>query len=136
MFLFILYALIEGYREAYYWYFKSKVGGSNKTVLFDLDLHAFFSVQRGIVFYLFFLFYQDLAIILSFLLMFSFFHNGVYYLTRSFIAKDNGEKDPYPLRFFDQSKTSTALTTKFFTPEMRTILFVVGFVIYLLSQYL
>jgi hypothetical protein len=132
MLLFTLYVLLEGFREGYYWYFKSKSGGDNKTFIFGADIHSLFAVQRGIIFCLFLFIYQDLVIILSFLLMFSFLHNGMYYTTRSLIAKHNNEKDPYPLRFFAQSKTSTALTTKIFTPIIRTILFSIGFIIYII----
>lgn len=57
-------------------------------------------------------------------MVFSFFHNGGYYLTRNKI-----DKNTYPLGWKDQSTTSTAKLTKFMTFRNRSILMVIGYAI-------
>jgi hypothetical protein len=128
--IFILYALIEGFREGFYWFFKA-----NSRRQSEFEIHPVFAVQRGLVLVLIalnvFMFTDILSASLNFLsnaLLFSFFHNGCYYLTRNKL-----DSKVYPLKWKDDSKTSTALTTKIFTYRNRTICAVIGLVITVLS---
>lgn len=122
----IIYALIEGFREGFYWHFKS----TSKQV-YEFEIHPIFAAQRGIVLLLILgclLFMVSPANaylnLLSNALIFSFFHNGTYYLTRN-------KLDPkvYPTGWMSQSTTSTAKLTKVFTYRNRTICAIVGIVI-------
>lgn len=121
--IFILYALIEGFREGFYWFFK--VNSKKKT---EFEIHPIFAAQRGMVILLLatnVLLLTDLNSalinILSNALLFSFFHNGIYYTTRN-------KLDPniYKLGWREQSTTSTAKMTKFFTYRNRTICAIIG----------
>lgn len=56
-------------------------------------------------------------------LMFPFFHDGSYYWWREKIAPGT-----YPKKYFAQSTTSTALSTRFMTPVVRTLLALGSFV--------
>lgn len=125
----IVYALFEGYREAYYWH--ERVTSPNKT---DKDLHRIFALQRGTVILLIcygLLWPIGPWAILSFIglsCVFSFFHNGMQYLTRN-------KLNPYiyKKRWWDQSTTSTAKLTKFMTPFNRTWLMFLGILIWAAS---
>jgi hypothetical protein len=55
--------------------------------------------------------------------IFPFFHDGSYYTQRNKM-----DRFVYPKKWWAQSTTSTALTTRIFTPIVRTILAVVGLV--------
>jgi hypothetical protein len=128
-FIWFLYSYLEGFRESYYWWFKS-VSGKEE----GFNIHTHFLIQRGVLFIMIcYILDFDLLKITIFPLTFSFIHNGSYYLNRSRIAKSNNEVDPYPKGFFDQSFSSTALTTRLFTPVNRTILFIIGIFFYILN---
>jgi hypothetical protein len=127
---FFQYALLEGYREGYYWHYKVR---SNDTSTFDI--HPFFSWQRGLFLFVLTMYcnineidyINIVTTLLGTMLMFSFLHNGMYYLTRNKL-----NSSVYQKRFFAQSSTSTAFWTKFMTPISRTILFVIGLALYLI----
>lgn len=57
-------------------------------------------------------------VVLCLAVMFPFIHDGQYYLFREKLVKGT-----YPKGWFAQSTTSTALSTKYMTPVVRTILF-------------
>lgn len=121
----ILYSMLEGMREGFYWHFKS-----NTTKDCQLEIHPIFSLQRGIVLILIvcILFasigWYSIISVLSMMLIFSFFHNGTYYTTRNKL-----DKRIYLLGWRDQSDTSTARMTKIMTYRNRTILMILGIVI-------
>jgi hypothetical protein len=126
--IFLQYVILEGFREGYYWHYKNKSNDNSK-----FDIHPFFSWQRGLFFLTMVCIMAsnikeviDIGkMILGMLLMFSFLHNGSYYVTRNKL-----DENIYSKGFLDQSTTSTAIWTKFMTPISRTTLFVIGLVIY------
>lgn len=72
----------------------------------------------------------DVAI--AYVFIFPFIHDGSYYKMRNII--DSGI---YTKKWFAQSETSTAITTKIFTPLIRTLFFITGiFYIILKTVYL
>ena len=136
--VYIGYVLLEGYREGYYWHYKTKFNN----VKGEVDIHDYFTLQRGLFMILIAfidgyyniindypnLYVKDIVLtLLATMLMFPFLHNGMYYTTRNSL-----KKDIYTKRFFDQSTTTT--TTKFWTglmtPISRTIFFVIGLIVF------
>ena len=118
--LFSAYAALEGRREADYFHFRWK----DPMTKVD-DEHFMFSVQRSIVAILA-AFASTLVFgpwgLLGFVplpLVFSFFHNGYYYVRRN-------QLDPeiYQKGWWDQSTTTTAKVS--FGPIPRTSLAVIG----------
>jgi hypothetical protein len=101
--LWIVYAIIEGYREAYYYY-----AMVNTKVVNPKNLHPIFALQRGLIIGSVALFSPDLwngllmALILS--LIFPFFHDGMYYQTRNEL-----DSRTYPKGWWDFSMTSNAV---------------------------
>lgn len=125
--IWMLYSLTEGYREAYYWHYRSFVVDKLK-----FNIHIIFTIQRGIVLSLITLLVMmvcDLNIVKTIFyisacgLVFSFLHNGMYYTIRHKL-----NNLIYVKKWFDQSTTSTASSDKinFFNPISRTLMFVVG----------
>jgi len=125
--LYLTYAAFEGWREGIYWHVK---GGSR---YYDwqpkVEEHVIFTIQRAIItimgsillFFTGMAWYWCVASVIGYALTFTFMHNGIMYLTRN-------EIDPtiYHKRFWAQSTSSVAKTTKFMTPISRTIQFIVG----------
>ena len=120
--LWILYSILEGFREGFYWYFKGKSKSKN-----NFEIHPIFASQRGLVLVLIgvLLFmnigWLSLINVLGMALVFSFFHNGTYYHTRNRL-----DENVYPLGWKAQSTTSTAKMTKIMTFRNRTIFMIVG----------
>lgn len=133
----VLYALIEGGREGFYWHYKAIASDS-----YDFDLHPFFAVQRGIVLMIMYLgvaiqgyllddpYYVIAACVLlvANTLLFSFFHNGAMYTMRNKL-----DKKIYPKKWFSQSTTSQAKLTFLMTPISRTIQMVLGVTLYIIT---
>ena len=124
----VMYSTLEGLREAFYWHYKGIASSTD-----GVDLHPIFTLQRGILlFTLMFFMWVTLSstvgvlIFLANALLFSFFHNGMMYLFRNKL-----DSKVYPKKWFDQSTTSTAKTTKFMTPVSRTIQAILGLGIYI-----
>jgi len=124
--LFFGFVIFEAWREAIYWHVKG--GGIYDTWKSTPEEHTIFTIQRAI----FFLSLLTLLLtnthwvvttlsVIGFILIFSFLHNGFYYMFRN---KLNSEI--YPKGFWSQSTTSIAKFTKFMTPTVRTILFCLG----------
>ena len=125
--LFILYSVIEGIREGLYYDLKYK------TTKGDLGEHTLFTVQRCV----FVLFMFSLSFLINsnpiytlietffIILMFPYFHDGAYYMTRN-----NANSDIYKKRWRDNSITSTAkFEIKY---PLRISLFIGGVVCYTL----
>lgn len=114
--LWILYACLEAVREAYYYHLNCI---SDKPI--EKNLHSLFTVQRSVVLLiLLFPFHIDVDFFVltgACFCVFPFFHDGAFYYMRN-------KLNPliYPARWFAQSTTSTAKSTKFMTPVNRTIL--------------
>lgn len=122
--IFVVYSLIEGWREAQYFHFK--VLANN---IADYKEHSFFAVQRFCFICALACYFEGinhmpvLTAILSQMLMFSFLHNGMYYTQR-----DRLRPGTYPNKWISQTTTSNA-TLNFNFPT-RTIMFVAGLGIY------
>lgn len=123
--LWILYSCVEGCREGLYYDIASKEGNGIK------ELHKMYTGQRALVVMsiMFLVARQDglysLIYFFSFVLSFSFWHDGFYYITRNKL--DSGI---YKERFKAESTTSTAkIELDYFT---RMCMFVFGFVLFIL----
>lgn len=140
--IWIAYAIIEGKREAIFWHHRIK--SSDYPLFKDIDRHPLFATQRALVLGLLFIasFYilnnLWLSIYLMFMntLIFSFFHNGMMYLERKNMSKIaspiNSYNWIYERGWWDQSTTSTAISTKLMTPISRTIQMIIGILGYIL----
>ena len=139
--LWIVYAIIEGKREAMFWHHRIK--SSDYITFKDFDRHPLFSLQRGVMLLVLVLAsYQilDNIYLTGYLfimngLVFSFFHNGAMYLERynmSMISHPiDSTKWIYKKGWWAQSTTSTAWSTKLMTPISRTIQAIIGILGYL-----
>lgn len=139
--IWIIYSILEGWREAPFWHHRIK---SLDYIYFkDVDRHPLFSAQRGIVLITLFLltYYIDgvwVALFLSVMnmLIFSFFHNGMMYTIRHQMSKIVSPEDEtkwiYNKKWFAQSTTSTSWMTKLMGPISRTIQAGVGIVGYII----
>lgn len=122
--IWILYSILEGFREGFYWHFKA-----NSRRDCNFEIHPIFSLQRGIVLLLagwgLFLTMGWISVIsiISMMLIFSFFHNGTYYKTRNKL-----DDRLYPNGWSDQSTTSTAKMTKIMTYRNRTVFMIIGII--------
>lgn len=131
--LWILYSVLEGFREGFYWHYKNTSKSEYK-----FEIHPYFASQRGIILILIctILFFNvgwwSILNTIGMTLIFSFFHNGSYYYTRNKL-----DNKIYTLKWMDQSTTSTAKMTKIMTFRNRTIFMIVGVIlqfIYLLFR--
>lgn len=122
--IWILYSLVEGLREGFYWHFKS-----NSKREFKFEIHPIFAFQRSLVLLTIALIlahtigFYSLICVAALMLVFSFFHNGSYYYTRNKL-----DNNVYQLRWKDQSTTSTAKMTKIMTYRNRTLFMLIGLV--------
>lgn len=71
-----LYACVEGFREAHYYHSAVKTGDSDKR-----NLHPLFFKQRLLVAMVFALASKSALIIIPIAFVFSYFHNGYYFMT-------------------------------------------------------
>jgi len=118
--LWCLYALFEGHREGSYWYIKNSIFKLGHLFTIDFKEHIMWTIQRSLVLVLVYI-SSDWITVACCILVFPFMHDGAYYTRRNWI-----NKGIYPKRFFAQSKTSTAIATKYFPPIVRTICAVLG----------
>lgn len=112
----LLFASIEGVREAFYYYVQKDV---------KRNIHWIYYLQRTLFTILFYSL-TNFFILACFVLSFSFMHDGFYYVTRN-------KLDPsvYARKFIDSSTTSTAIMEFNFTE--RTIFLVLGIVFLILN---
>ena len=111
----VTYCVLEGMRDAYMYNVKDPMRRN------DFNEHYIFTAQRTLVLGILVSIWWQIIIIGP--LAFSFFHNGMYYTCRHWL-----DNRLYPETWFDQSYTSTAKTTEFFTPGGRTIFFVLSLI--------
>ena len=120
--LFYIYSCLEGIREGYFWHYYFKTSIHNKT-----NMHTLWTLQRTIVWFMFSVFIlvynQTWVCFIVLPASFPFWHDGCYYATR------NNLDGCYPKGFWDFSKTSTAWFTKFSTPFLRTLYFILSIII-------
>ena len=115
--IWVLFVYFLAKFEALYFYYKLKSGkdkGNEHALLNTIRLFAWLPIafKLGWVAFL----YGS---------MHPFIHDGFYYTFRHKIDR------VYPKKFFAQSKTSTAILTRFMTPVVRTLLFVVSLTLYI-----
>ena len=97
----IAYALLEGRREAYYFHYANRSGKSMQH-----ELHPLFFLQRMLVSLIIFIILplkKAIVMLLVFALVFSWFHNGMYYFTRNRL-----DEKVYKKGWTDNSISSTA----------------------------
>jgi hypothetical protein len=118
----ILYSLTEGFRDGFYWHFENL---SKKEC--DFDINPVFNFQRGLVLTIIsILSFSVLGLFsvinaISLILMFSFFHNGSYYLIRNKLSEDK-----YPKKWRDESKTFPKYSSFLFSYNKRVIFVILG----------
>ena len=118
--IWIAYSLLEGFREGFYFYFKTNSSIENNYVI-----HPAFTIQRGLTLliiggFLFFIInWWSILIVTTLAMTFTYFHDGAYYLTRHKLNNND-----YPKGWKDESTTSTAKINMNY--KVRTILMVVG----------
>lgn len=136
----VLYTLIEGYREGYYWHYKMHTLDNSET--HETDLHPIFTIQRGVVSVLIFFtltmilnVWGSILFMIGNTLIFSYLHNGSMYLTRKKLSMKMFPNDEskwiYTKGWSAMSSSSTAKLTKFMTPTNRLILFILGLICYI-----
>lgn len=112
-FFIVSYSYLEGTREGFHYHFESIAYGYKK------NMHRLFFAQRFLVFLLMVLFIPDIIKLpsaLMFIFMFSFIHNGQYFITRN-----NLNKYTYPLREKDASENAKFLASLSFKDRIRTM---------------
>lgn len=121
----IWYSIMEGRREGYYYHSAVVSGDSSK-----FNLHSIFQLQRTIVFFICVLSFANIfisiAIGLSMISCFSFFHNGMYYTTRNKL-----NKEIYKLKWKDDSSSSTAVFEIQYGE--RLLMFIIGIIIFIVT---
>jgi hypothetical protein len=122
-FIWIAYAWLSAQFEAYYFNYAEKDNAEKP------NLHKLLTVIRFVVIIPIWILTSWKAV-LCYMAIFPFFHDGSYYTTREIIFKGT-----YPKKWFAQSITSTALSTKFFTPVVRTILAIISIIMIILLRY-
>lgn len=139
--IWILYALIEGKREAIFWH--HRIHSTDYKIFKSIDRHPLFMLQRGLFLLVigitFYYITDNIWWALYFIgmnsLIFSFFHNGSLYTERHQMDKKVHPmkgKWVYPKKWWDQSTTSTAVLTKFMNPISRTIQMIIGLIGYMI----
>lgn len=127
----ILACVVEGARDGFYYYNWNRAIAQSKQ-----NIHFIFTIERAIIglshTVIYFKMvdnnlYHDFAFGLSLMLIFSWFHNGMYLSTRNFL-----DKKVYPKKWFDDSTTSTAKGE--FSYRLRTEFLVVGILMIIVLQ--
>lgn len=115
------YSIIDGIRDGIFYH------SYNYSIKRLFNEHIIFVIQRLIVSIILILYSQNILLIMPLILSFSFFHNGAYYTTRHILNKKTYNYDNlYKKKWFAQSTTSTSVFTKYMTPLVRTILFLLS----------
>ena len=123
--IWIAYSMIDGFREGFYWHYRNN---SRRTCEFEIN--RIFSLQRSLVILLIagFLVYTlgwfSLISTISMIMLFSYFHNGTYYLTRNKL-----DDKMYPMRWKDESRTLPVFYSGLMKYNKRTVLMVLGLLI-------
>ena len=123
--IWIAYSMIDGFREGFYWHYRNN---SRRTCEFEIN--RIFSLQRSLVilliagFLVHTLGWFSLISTISMIMLFSYFHNGTYYLTRNKL----GDK-MYPMRWKDESRTLPVFYSGLMKYNKRTVLMILGLVI-------
>lgn len=122
--IWIIYSMSEGFIEGFYFHFKTN---SRRDCQFEIN--QVFSLQRILVLFLIsgylvhVLGWYSLTVIKSLVLIFSFFHNGTYYLTRNKL-----DDRMYPLKWKDASRTFPVFYSGLTTYKRRAFCMVLGII--------
>lgn len=122
----IIFAVVSGYTEAAYWYYRNKVKVNFKIDWYDHEGWTIMRAALAIVsIALLWEFYNWATLMLVYTLpmVFPFFHDGSYYYYR------NSIDGSYPKGWFDTSVTSTAKITA--DTRTRIIMLILGIVSYI-----
>lgn len=123
--IWIAYSMIDGFREGFYWHYRNN---SRRTCEFEIN--RIFSLQRSLVilliagFLVHTLGWFSLISTISMIMLFSYFHNGTYYLTRNKL-----DDKMYPMRWKDESRTLPVFYSGLMKYNKRTVLMILGLVI-------
>ncbi len=125
--IWIMFACLSAKFEAYYYNYAMQDNSPQKP-----NMHFLLTVIRFIVIIPIWVLTNFEAVI-CYVAMFPFFHDGSYYVERNRIKPGT-----YSKRWFAQSTTSTAWTTKFMIPVIRTILaaIAIGMIIVIRYKYI
>lgn len=116
-FLWMFFAALEGYREAYYY---NAVDADEP----QKNLHGLFTIQRSVTASVM-VCCTSIFMLPVLILVFSFIHNGTYCCVRNNLNPLN-----YPARWKGESKTSRAVFD--FTYKSRMLQFIAGVLVHLL----
>lgn len=121
LFLFIWYSLVQGYKQAYYYH--------NRHLTTE-NLHGYYFAEALIYGLLIsiILGYKEYLLIfvdlISYGLIFPYFHDGMYYVTRN-----NLDNNIYKMRWYSETNTSEAkMNIKY---DLRSAMFIIGLVLYI-----
>lgn len=123
--IWIAYSMMDGFREGFYWHYRNN---SRRTCEFEIN--RIFILQRFLVLSLvagllvYSLGWYSLISTLSMMMMFSYFHNGTYYLTRNKL-----DDKMYPNKWRDESRTLPVFYSGLMKYNRRSILMILGLVI-------
>lgn len=123
--IWITYSMMDGFREGFYWHYRNN---SRRTCEFEIN--RVFSLQRSLVilliagFLVHTLGWISLISTISMVMLFSYFHNGTYYLTRNKL-----DDKMYPMKWKDESKTLPVFYSGLMKYSKRTILMLIGLLI-------
>ena len=123
--IWIAYSMIDGFREGFYWHYRNN---SRRTCEFEIN--RIFSLQRSLVilliagFLVHTLGWFSLISTISMIMLFSYFHNGTYYLTRNKL-----DDKMYPMRWKDESRTLPVFYSGLMKYNKRTVLMILGLLI-------
>lgn len=129
--LWIIFACFEGFREAFYFYYKYNKGMYIKINIKTIDEHLWFTASRLVVFMGLFVGFANIDYWFCFLfcpLVFPYFHDGTYYATYNTLSPTT-----YVKRWKDHSTTSTAMSTKYLTYPVRVSLFIAGLIFFIID---
>lgn len=124
--LWVCLSMLFGAMEARYFFYKNSSPNNDQ-----YNPHLLFTLIRGIVLVLIWVIVQSWESVASMALMFSFFHDGMYYVVR------NSLDNTYSKGWFAQTTTSTSwMDIKGLTsPVVRTALCVIGIVWLIIFNY-
>lgn len=126
----ITLAILFGIMEAYLWAYKVVTGD-----VYNYNEHPLLTVIRLLIMFLCARLLGNIWQPILLWGMFSFFHDGSYYLRRKNLAlKKDANSTLYKEGWFAQSTTSTAFWTNIMSPAVRTTLFAVCLVAYVIYQ--
>ena len=129
----MIWGLLEGWREALYYHFKS--GARMGNLAYSINEHPMFATQRALVFGLQLLVIYSICgnlinascMVIGSMLSFPFFHDSEYYYIRH-----KYDSAIYQKGWMDEETGSTALMN--FNFPVRTSMFVIGLAIQICMQ--